>query len=195
MAKAKTFIKLLLSIMLLHSSQSHAIDLLKYTKNLEKNTSDESAKGTIIGILGTCGNQYNLNDSCVLSGLERVSTEEGNTLAKSILEDYQNALNETDPECQNENFKTVKRTIGHCILLMNYYSIEYNDNEGALNQYETCLQGGMTGLAYQGILPAAYLLGQVFQDKGVETTADTWIKFFNSKKGTEEYDLVLKCFS
>ena len=183
----------------LFSCQVLALNLHHYEKHLDSlNDVDGTAHSTILSIIGGCGNSTSLDSDCVLQGLSRVSTEENNSLAKSIATVYEKALGEgnyeTLPECQSETNLQVNRNLGHCVFLMYYYALKNEDHPAAAKQYETCLQGGMLGLAYQGNLAAQRILGKIFDERGMEDTATLWLKVFEQRKGTEEYDLALKCY-
>lgn len=179
------------------SCQLQALNLQKYANSAQSRVADETSRNTLVGIIGNCGSANNIDDSCVIQSLERVATEENNTAAKAILSDYEKALNEGNydqPECQTGSHMQVNRTIGHCLLLLNYYVIENNDNDAATAQYETCLQGGMLGLAYQGNMAAQYLLSDIFAEKNLTAQATLWKKSLETRKGSEEYELLMKCY-
>jgi hypothetical protein len=184
--------------MMLASPALHAINILKYTKNLQTHTADPSSSSTLLGIMESCGNAAHLNDDCVLKGLERVSVEEDNQYARAIAANYEKALEEgnyhTLPECQLETHMQANRILGHCILLMNYYALKHQDKDYAIQKYELCLQGGMQGLVYQGNIVAQYILSNLYDIKGIHHTSEAWKKALKKRKHTEEYRLLHRCY-
>lgn len=176
----------------------YALNLYKYARSAQSHRADESARTTLLGIIGSCGGATNMDDNCVVQNLERVSTEENNHDAYIMLRDYEQATNEghydDQPECQNENHRQVNRTIGHCTLLLNYYALETNDIDSSRLHYEMCLQGGMLGLAYQGNLAAQYALSLIFAEKDLSEHADLWRNAIKARKNTEAYKLLMKCY-
>ncbi|MBN9286762.1 MAG: hypothetical protein BGO43_02465 [Gammaproteobacteria bacterium 39-13] len=183
--------------LIVFSSHLFAIDYQTYLKNLRSRDDNETSRATLSGIIGSCGNSANLDDDCLIQGLERVTEEENNNEAKLILAEYEKALNSGNfyrPECQTEGHLQANRTIGHCVLLLNSHMIQNNDKEAANAQFELCLQGGMLGLAYAGNLAAAYMLAEIFREKEVESAATHWSNFIKSKKGTDDHELLMKCY-
>lgn len=179
------------------SEQLFAVDFQKYIDHMQANLADESSRSTLLGIVGSCGNSSNLDDACVVQGLERVATEENNQQAKSILADYAKSLNEGNaniPECQTESHMQVNRTMGHCLLLLNYYALENDDKDAATVKYETCLQGGMLGLAYQGNLAAQFLLADIFYERGLSEQGSLWKNSLKTRRGSEDYEILMKCY-
>lgn len=176
---------------------AHAVHFEKYTRHVRQMTVEETSRDTLLSIMNACGHVQNLDDDCVTQELDRVSTEENNSYAKSILDDYEKALNEgnaQDLECQTDNHMQVNRTIGHCILLLNFFALEVNDLKYALHQYEICLQGGMLGLAYQGNLAAQYFLTKIFEEKEMPEPAFFWKKNLKHHKDSDAYFLLMKCY-
>jgi len=175
-----------------------AVDLMQFTNSLETK-GDETARLSIVGIIESCGNASNIDDSCAIAGLERLSTEENNTYAKALLADYEKALNlgnYSSPECQQDSHMQANRIVAHCLLLLNYYAVKDQDKDLAIMQYETCLQGGMQGLVYQGNIVAQYMLGQLFSLKGIPETAQVWQNAINfrKEKDVDEYNALVKCY-
>ncbi len=186
------------ALLVLFSLPSIAMNPLKYTKNLQTQNADPSSRSTLLGIIESCGNVTNINDDCVLKGLERVSIEENNEYATAIGTNYEKALAEgqynTIPECQTETHMQVNRILGHCILLMNYYALKDYDKTSAIHQYELCLQGGMQGLVYQGNIVAQSILINIYDKKGLFAAAEIWTKAIKKRKHTEDYALLMQCY-
>jgi hypothetical protein len=189
--------KILTVFLCLMATQAIAIDFQKYTKNIHVQEANETSQKTLLGIINSCGNIKNLDDDCVVQALDRVAQEENNKEAKIITSEYEKAITEgsfSKPECQTDNHMQANRTIGHCVLLLNCSLLENEDKEDAVNQYEMCLQGGMTGLAYQGNLAAQYLLSEILREKNQPDQETFWSNYVKSKKHTDEYDVLLKCY-
>jgi len=176
-----------------------AFDPLQYTQTLsDAYEADDASRSTLLGIIESCGNASNIDDSCVVDSLNRVAQEENNTTAKSIAASYNQAINAgnfSNPECQTEDHMQANRILGHCILLMNYYALQNQDKEAAINKYELCLQGGMQGLVYQGNIVAQYILSELYSYKGLSEPAQTWKKGLKLRKNTPEYALLMKCYN
>ncbi len=188
---------LLMIFLALFHQTLFAFDFQKYTQDLQSLDANTPAKSTLLAIMGSCGNLSNLDDNCVIDELSRVAIEEENTIAGTIVEKYESALSEGQfdtPECQCENHMQVNRIIGHCILLMNYYALESMDKDTAINNYETCIQGGMLGLASQSNVAAQFMVVEIFKEKGLPVPAKHWQKTLNSQKETEDYALLKKCY-
>jgi|GEM_PF-5712061 len=176
-----------------------AFDAAKYTHNVSVSQSaNEPSRATILGIVESCGNVTNIDDDCVIQGLERVADEENNLVAKAIASDYGNALNtgnfEVNPECQVETHLQANRIVGHCLLLSHYYTLSERDQFSGVSQFELCLQGGLQGLADQGNLVALYMLSDVLEQKGIEDAANQWKKTKRLKQDSDEYMLLTKCY-
>lgn len=183
--------------LLLASSFCYAMQFQNYTKTIRKLDLDETERDTLLSIMNACGQAKNLDDDCAIQELDRVATEESNEHAKIMLRDYDAAIREgngMDLECQTDNHTQVNRTLGHCVLLLNFYAIEEKQSENALQQYEVCLQGGMLGLAYQGNLAAQFVLTQLFNEKDMPDSATTWQHALNQQKESDEYMLLMKCY-
>ncbi len=181
----------------LSSPLSYAVEFQKYTKDLQIEDSSETSRKTLLGIIDSCGNTTRLDDACMVEGLERVSKEENNIEARFILNQYNKAISEGNfnkPECQTESHTQANLTIGHCILLFNSYMLENYEKNDAISRYEMCLQGGMMGLAYHGNLAAQYMLSEIYHDKQQDTQGITWTESLKTKKDTEEYDILMKCY-
>lgn len=175
-----------------------AVDFMRYPAELKARDMDETTSATITGIIESCGSASSLDDSCVLQNLNRVTEEESNNDAKALLADYESALAQgnynTIPECQTDTNLQVNRNVGHCILLLNYHALK-NPNIDEVNmQYLMCLQGSMLGLAYEGNLAAQLMLSQIFEQRGVADSALFWRRALEQRKGSEEYDAVIKCY-
>ncbi|MGE3319633.1 MAG: hypothetical protein AB7I18_10100 [Candidatus Berkiella sp.] len=176
-----------------------AFDAIKYTHNLVASQSaNEPSRATVLGIVASCGDVMNIDDDCVIEGLDRVSGEENNLIAKAISKDYEDALNsgnfETNPECQIETHLQANRIVGHCLLLSHYYALSDRDQHSGISQFELCLQGGLQGLADQGNIVAQYMLSGLLAQKGVDDAADQWKKTKRQKKDSDEYALLAKCY-
>lgn len=187
---------LLASAWILFSPALLAIDLIQYTKNLPIKVPDLD-RSTIIGIFDSCGNASNIKDDCVIAGLERVKTEENNKTAKEMLEVYEQSQGMGDyanPECQIESHLQANRVVGHCILLMDYFAVKNLDESAAVGQYQMCLLGGMQGLTFNGNIVAQYILSQLYEERGVQNTADIWKKALLMRKDTDEYHSLMKCY-
>ncbi|MBI2791054.1 MAG: hypothetical protein HYX61_03765 [Gammaproteobacteria bacterium] len=181
----------------LMATQVMAIDFQKYTKNITVQNANETSQKTLLGIVDSCGNIKNLDDDCIIQALDRVAQEENNREAKTITSEYEKAITEgsfSNPECQTDSHMQANRTIGHCVLLLNCSLLENIDKEDAINQYEMCLQGGMTGLAYQGNLAAQYMLSEILREKNQPDQETFWSNYVKSKKHTDEYDVLMKCY-
>ncbi len=179
------------------SCQLLAIDFQKYTKNTQIHNANETSRTTLLGIIGSCGNATHLDDDCMVQGLERVAQEENNAEAKTIAQEYEKAISEgnfSQPECQTESHMQANRTVGHCILLLNSYILESYEQNDAILQYEMCLQGGMMGLAYQGNLAAQLMLAQIYKEKNQHDQRESWINALKTKKESDEYDILMKCY-
>jgi hypothetical protein len=176
-----------------------SVNVFKYTQSLQSHNADLSASSTLLGIIESCGNSTNINDDCVMQALQRVAVEENNSYAKQIASNYMEALDEgnyfTAPECQMESHAQANRILAHCILLMNYYALKDQDKDSAVKQYEMCLQGGMQGLVYQGNIVAQYILGDLYEKKGLSQPAEAWKKTLKLRKDTEEYQMLMKCYN
>ncbi len=186
-----------LALLLCVSPAIYAIDFQKYVKDSQICAANETSRKTLLGIIDSCGNTTRLDDDCLIQGLERVTKEENNLEAKIILQAYEKAISEGNfikPECQTENHMQANLTIGHCILLYNSYMLENYEKEDAVLRYEMCLQGGMMGLAYHGNLAAQYILSEIYRDKQQLAQEATWAESLKSKKETDEYDIMMRCY-
>src|SRR5579872_501718 len=136
-----------------------AIDIEALSRDIPALHSEEPARSTLIGIFESCGNASNLNDNCVLQNLGRVAREEENTTAQAIYDSYFKTfeLGTTEfPECQTQTHLQANRVLGHCLLLLNFYTLQGGDQEESVNKFETCFQGGMLGLAHSDNIVAQY---------------------------------------
>jgi hypothetical protein len=188
---------IVLLIGILSSPPLFAINFQTYVKSLRLQNANETSRSTLLGIIGSCGSNTHLDDDCLIEGLERVAVEENNREALAIIKDYEKALAEGNfekPECQTDSHLQSNRTIGHCVLLLNNYMIENNDKESATAQYELCLQGGMLGLAYAGNISAAFLLSEIFREKNVHDPANHWSNFVRTKRGSDDYEVLMRCY-
>ncbi len=186
-----------LALLLCVSPAIYSIDFQKYVKDAQICAANETSRKTLLGIIDSCGNTTRLDDDCFIQGLERVTKEENNLEAKIILQAYEKAISEGNfikPECQTENHMQANLTIGHCILLYNSYMLENYEKEDAVLRYEMCLQGGMMGLAYHGNLAAQYILSEIYRDKHQLAQEATWAESLKSKKETDEYDIMMRCY-
>lgn len=188
----------MLCLCLLTSTTSMAINLLQYSKNIIPSDLDASSRATLLGIADACGTPTNVDDDCVLKGLERVNNEEGNITAGMMLKEYSQAINEgqylTQPECQVQTSLQANRILAHCILLLNYSALKDRDNDTATAQFNMCLQGGLQGLVYQGNIVAQYLLAEFYAQRGLDDPATVWKRALKLRKDTDEYTLLLKCY-
>ena len=185
------------ALLLCLSPLTYAIDFQKYTKDDRICSANETSRKTLLGIIDSCGNTTRLDDDCLVQGLERVAKEENNTEAKLILNEYEKAISEGNfikPDCQTENHMQANLTIGHCILLYHSYILENYEKNDAILRYEMCLQGGMMGLAYHGNLAAQYMLSEIYRDKHQLTQEATWAESLKTKKETDEYDIMMRCY-
>jgi hypothetical protein len=174
-----------------------AINMMAFSRHVPTAHAEEPARSTLVGIFESCGNTTNLDDNCVLQRLERVAREEDNTTALAITADYEKALetgNFDTPECQTQTHLQANRIIGHCLLLLNFYVLQSNDQESSVNKFETCLHGGMLGLTYQGNIVAQYFMEQLFEQKGIPSAAQTWKHAIAARRDSNEYDLLKKCY-
>ena len=185
---------LICSTAVLFSNNVIAIDLMSYSRNVPAASAQEPARSTVMGIFDSCGNASNLNDDCIMQGLTRVATEENNTVAKAIADSYDNALTmgSSEPDCQTETHLQANRIVGHCLLLLNYSTLK--NGTPPPGDYETCLQGGMLGLTYQGNIVAQYFMVQLFEQKGIPDAAQAWKNGLEMRKDTNEYELLMKCY-
>ncbi len=189
-----------LAILCIASMQNAiAFDATKYTQNVTVSQSaNEPSRATIIGIIESCGSVTNIDDDCVIQGLDRVADEENNQVAKAISQDYENALNtgnfEVNPECQVETHLQANRILGHCLLLAHSYALSERDQFLGISQFELCLQGGLQGLADQGNIVALYMLSDLLEQKGIEDAVYQWKKTKRLRKDSDEYALLTKCY-
>lgn len=186
-------------ICLLSMQNTFAFDAMKYTQNLVASQSaNEPSRATVLGIVESCGHVANIDDDCLVQGLERVADEESNLIAKAIAKDYETAINtgnfEDNPECQVETHLQANRIIGHCLLLSHYYALSERDHNAGISQFELCLQGGLGGLADQGNLVALYMLSDLLEQKGIDDAANQWKKIKRLRKDSDEYVLLTKCY-
>lgn len=176
-----------------------AFDTMKYSQSfLISQSANEPSKATVLGIVESCGHVANIDDDCVVQGLERVAGEENNQVAEAIAKDYEEALNtgnfDSNPECQVETHLQANRILGHCLLLAHYYALSERDQLTGISQFELCLQGGLQGLADQGNMVALYMLSDVLEQKGIDDAANQWKKTKRLKKDSDEYLLLTKCY-
>lgn len=189
----------LVLLYVLSVQNAFAFNVMKYTHNLAASQSaDEPSRATVLGIIESCGQVANIDDDCVIQGLDRVANEESNLIAQGISKDYENALNtgnfDSDPECQVETHLQANHIVGHCLLLGHYYALSERDQHSGLSQLELCLQGGLQGLADQGNMVALYMLNDLLEQKGIEDIANQWKKTKRLKKDSDEYALLIKCY-
>lgn len=188
----------LLSLCLFTPSSSFAIDLMSYTQKIILNTTDDAARSTVLGIADSCGTPTNVDDDCVIRGLERVAKEESNLIAGAILSEYARAIDEgrfsTYPECHIETHLQANRILAHCTLLLNYSALKDQNSDAATAQFNMCLQGGLQGLVYQGNIVAQYMLSQFYAQKGISAPADVWKRALLLRKNTDEFTLLMKCY-
>ncbi|MCS5711359.1 hypothetical protein [Candidatus Berkiella aquae] len=176
-----------------------AFNVMKYSHNLATSESaNEPSRATVLGIVESCGQVTNIDDDCLIQGLDRVANEENNLVAQGISKDYEDALNtgnfDSDPECQVETHLQANRIVGHCLLLAHYYALSERDHNSGLSQLELCLQGGLQGLADQGNMVALYMLSDLLEQKGIEDIANQWKKVKRLRKDSDEYHLLTKCY-
>jgi len=186
-------------VCMLNMQNAIAFDAIKYTHNLiASQSANEPSRATVLGIVASCGEVTNIDDDCVIEGLDRVAGEENNLIAKAISKDYEDALNsgnfETNPECQIETHLQANRIVGHCLLLSHYYALSERSQHSGASQFELCLQGGLQGLADQGNIVAQYMLSGLLAQKGIDDAADQWKKTKRLKKDSDEYSLLEKCY-
>lgn len=194
----RLFVNGMLSISLLLPVTTLATDLLGYANNIVPYDLDDASRSTLLGIVDSCGTPTNVDDDCVLKGLERVAQEENNLTAASMLQEYARAINEgnfsTQPECQTQTHLQANRILAHCTLLLNYSAIKEQNTDTASAQFNMCLQGGLQGLVYQGNIVAQYFLSQFYSQKGITEPADVWRRAVLLRQGTDEYKLLSKCY-
>jgi hypothetical protein len=132
---------------------------------------------------------------CVIPQLKTLPQNE---LATNIINGYAKTQTEGKfdklPECQTQKHKDTNDVLGRCWLVMNMSALKDQNKEAAIQKYQTCLQGGLIGLAYDGNMSAQYLLSQIFKSTGVEQSAQVWERSLDFKKGTEEDLLMRKCY-
>lgn len=188
----------LLSLCLLTPSSSLAIDLMSYARKVVLSTTDDAARSTVLGIADACGTPSNVDDDCVIRGLERVVREENNLIAAAILSEYARAIDEghfsTYPECHNETHLQANRILAHCTLLLNYAALKDQNLDAATGQFNMCLQGGLQGLVYQGNIVSQYMLSQFYAQKGISAPADVWKRALLLRKNTDEFALLARCY-
>lgn len=193
----KMFAKGILGLCFLPSA-AMAINLLQYSDRIQTLDTDPSSRSTLLGISDACGAATNVDDDCVLKGLERVATEEDNLAARGMLSEYARAINEgqfsTQPECHVETHLQANRILAHCTLLLNYSGLKEQDIDKAKAQFNMCLQGGLQGLVYQGNIVAQYMLGEFYAQKGLDDPAAVWKRALRLRKDTDEYALLEKCY-
>lgn len=189
----------LLSLFLLSPSSSFGIDFMSYTQKIIPSTAaDVATRSTVLGITDACGTPSNVDDDCVIRGLERVVREESNLIAAAILSEYARAVDEghfsTHPECHVETHLQANRILAHCTLLLNYAALKEQNPDVATAQFNMCLQGGLQGLVYQGNIVSQYMLGQLYAQKGITGPADIWKRALLLRKNTDEFTLLMKCY-
>lgn len=188
----------MLSLCFLMPTTSMAINLLQYSKSYIPQDLDDASRSTLLGIADSCGTPTNVDDDCVLKGLERVNNEEGNYTAAIMLREYSQAINEgqfsTQPECQNQTSLQANRILAHCTLLRNYAALKDKDADAATAQFNMCLQGGLQGLVFQGNIVAQYMLAEFYAQRGLDDPAAVWKRALKLRKESDEYTLLVKCY-
>lgn len=188
----------IVSLCLLMPSTSMAIDLYQYSQPVVTFDSDIAARATLLGIADACGTPTNVDDDCVLKGLERVSKEEGNANATAMLKEYSSAISEgqfyTQPECQVQTHLQANRILAHCTLLLNYAALKDQNADAATGQFNMCLQGGLQGLVFMGNVVAQFMLAEFYNQRGQTEQADIWKRAIKLRKDTDEYNLLQKCY-
>jgi hypothetical protein len=195
----KTLTKSLIGFSLLFPVTTFGIDFIGYSQKVVPYSNDDAAaSSSILGIVDSCGTPTNVDDDCVLKGLERVASEESNMIAYSILGEYARAINEgkfsTHPECHVETHLQANRILAHCTLLLNYTYLKDQDRDKALAQFNYCLQGGLQGLVYQGNIVAQYMLSQFYGQIGLGAPADVWRRAVMIRKDTPDFTRLMSCY-
>lgn len=188
----------LLGLCLLMPCSSSAVDFMSYANKIVPETVDAAARTTVLGITDACGTSTNVDDDCVIRGLERVVNEESNLIAAAILSEYARAIDEghfsSQPECHVETHLQANRILAHCTLLLNYAALKEQSPDAAIAQFNMCLQGGLQGLVYQGNIVSQYMLAQFYTQKGITAPAEVWRRALSLRKNTDEYRLLEKCY-
>lgn len=188
----------LVTLCLFMPCSSSAVDFMSYAEKIVSGTVDAGARSTVLGIADACGTPNNVDDDCVIRGLERVVNEESNLIAAAILSEYARAIDEghfsTQPECHVETHLQANRILAHCTLLLNYAALKEQSPDAAAAQFNMCLQGGLQGLVYQGNIVSQYMLGQFYSQKGISAPAEVWRRALSLRKNTDEYALLAKCY-
>lgn len=174
------------------------VDVYKYVQALQNQDLNLSSSSNLLNIIDSCGNSPNLNDDCVVKSLQQAA-EGGDEAAKQLANSYIQALGEGNyfnaPECQTPSHQQANSILAHCILLMNYNALKTQDKEGAIKQYEMCVQGGMQGLVYQGNIVAQYILADMYQQKGLSQPAEVWKRGLQLRENTPEFQTLMKCYN
>ena len=188
----------LVSLCLSIPFSAYGLNLLGYAQRIVVSNSDDAARTTVLGIADSCGTPTNVDDDCVIRGLERVATEEGNQIAYNMLGTYSSAINEgnfaTQPECHVETHLQANRILAHCTLLLNYTALKELSVDRATAQFNMCLQGGLQGLVFQGNIVAQYMLSQFYTQIGLSSPADVWSRAVLIRRNTEEFARLMKCY-
>ncbi len=189
-------IKFLLGALLITLSyQVFSFDAGSYIGNLKFSPTPTQGDAQVLGVLDYCSNANNMKPDCVLPQLTAL---QDNPVAKNILSEYARAQSEGKfnqlPECQTQKHQDTNYVLAHCMLVMNLFALKNLNRDAAINKYQTCLQGGLIGLAYDGNMSAQYLLSQIFKGRGIQQSAEVWQNSLEYKKGTEEDLLMRKCY-
>lgn len=194
----KIFASGIISLSLLSPLPVWGMNIMGYAEKVVPYNLDDATRSTLLGIVDSCGTPTNVDDDCVLKGLERVAIEENNTIASIMLQEYARAIGEgrfsTEPECHVETHLQANRILAHCTLLLNYSALKDQNTDTATAQFNMCLQGGLQGLVFQGNIVAQYMLSQFYIQKGIIEAADTWRRALLLRKDTPEYALLINCY-
>lgn len=190
---------LFLLLLVFFSTSLYArVDVYQYVQSLQNQDVDLAASSNLLNIIDSCGNSANLNDDCVVKGLQQAA-EGGDENAKRLVQSYIQALGEGNyfnaPECQTDAHQQANRTLAHCVLLMNYNALKNQDKDAAIKQYEMCVQGGMQSLVYQGNIVAQYILGDMYQQKGLSQPAEVWKRGLKLRENTPEFQSLMRCYN
>lgn len=191
-------IHLFLITMCLTCQSAMAFNHLNYINGLKAPSSNPQENIRVLNVLDACGGINQLDIQCSEDGLKRLVKNEDNALARSILSQYNRTQAEgrvnRDPECRTTEHEETNFILGHCLFIMNFYALRDSSRERGIFKYETCLQGGLIGLAYEGYMSAQFLLNQFFEKRENAQSAEIWKKSLEFKKGSEEDRLLRKCY-
>lgn len=171
------------------------------TKNAVLGEISTKDRTNILAAIDNCFTDEYLDDVCAKDALQELVDQDSSSFAFKILNDYNLALmqgNVSDRACRTEEHLQANQLVGHCILMMNYQTLDNLDNDIGFEEYKTCLQGGLGALSFTGNLAVLTHLRSLYNFENLtedeNDTAKFWNKALTRQKDTDQLNLLKSCF-